>query len=294
MEDGASTGLVFNVMRFSLRDGPGIRTTVFLKGCPLRCDWCHNPESQSPVPSLLFFDERCRRCGRCAEVCPHGLADCEACGLCVEACVAGARQLAGRPMSVTQVLAEVERDQIFYDESGGGVTLSGGEPLAQPLFAEALLSGCRARRIHTALDTCGMAPTETLLRVSAEADLVLYDVKLVDDTLHQRHTGASNRLILDNLRALAEAGRAVVVRYPLIPGVNDGEEALSALAECLAAVGLCRLDVLPYHRTGVDKYRRMGLRCPSEEVAVDDPARVAGIANALARSGLKVNIGGRS
>lgn len=208
--------------------------------------------------------------------------------------MAGARQLAGRAMSVSQVLEEVERDRIFYDESSGGVTLSGGEPLAQPLFAEAVLAACRARRIHTALDTCGMAPTESLLRVSAEADIVLYDVKLVDEALHQRHTGASNRPILDNLGALAKTGREVVVRYPLIPGVNDGEEALAALAECLAALGLRRLDVLPYHRTGIDKYRRLGLRCPAEGIEGQDPRRVAAIAEALARGGLTVGIGGGS
>jgi pyruvate formate lyase activating enzyme len=294
MQLEAQTGLVFDVMRFSLHDGPGIRTTVFLKGCPLHCDWCHNPESQSPGPSLLFFEERCRGCGECAAVCPHGLTECEACGRCAEVCVAEARRLAGRTMSVAEVLAEVERDQVFYDESGGGVTLSGGEPLAQPLFAEALLAACRARRIHTALDTSGMAPAEELLRVAAQADLVLYDVKLVDDALHQRHTGASNRLILDNLRALAEAGRPVVVRYPLIPGVNDGGSALSSLADLLAAFGLHRLDLLPYHRNGTGKYRRLGLPGPPAEFPSLPVERVTAIAAALAGRGLDVGMGGGS
>lgn len=292
MQPEAQTGLVFDIMRFALHDGPGIRTTVFLKGCPLRCDWCHNPESQSPGPSLLFFEERCRGCGDCASVCPHGLTECEACGRCAEVCLTGARRRAGRATSVAEVLAEVERDRIFYDESGGGMTLSGGEPLAQPLFAEALLGACRARRIHTALDTCGMASAGTLLRVAAQADLVLYDVKLVDDALHRRHTGASNQLILDNLRVLAETGRPVVVRYPLIPGVNDGEAALSDLAGLLAALGLCRLDLLPYHPNGIDKYRRLGLPNPPAEFPALPPERVAAIAAALARRGLEVGTGG--
>jgi pyruvate formate lyase activating enzyme len=289
----APAGLVFNIMRFSLADGPGIRTTVFLKGCPLRCDWCHNPEGQGFAPSLMLFEERCRHCGDCKLVCPHGLTACETCGLCVEACVAEARQMAGRAMSVSEVLAEIERDVIFFDGSGGGVTLSGGEPLAQPLFAEALLAACRARRIHTALDTCGAAPAEALLRVSAEADLVLFDVKLMDSDLHAAHAGVPNAAILDNLRALAAAGRSIVVRYPLIPGLNDGAAALSELAAFLRALGLRRLDLLPYHRMGADKYKRLGLARPGEDIAEQDAAEVAGIAGMLRGEGLEVGVGGK-
>lgn len=286
-------GLVFNIMRFSLADGPGIRTTVFLKGCPLRCTWCHNPEGQASHPSLMLFEERCRHCGDCELVCPHGLTACETCGRCVEACVAEARKLAGRAMSVAEVLAEIERDVVFFDGSGGGVTISGGEPLAQPQFAEALLAACRARRIHTALDTCGAAPADLLLRVSAHADLVLFDVKLTDSKLHAAHTGAPNEAILDNLRALAAAGRPIVVRYPLIPGLNDGEPALFELAALLRALGLRRLDLLPYHRMGADKYRRLGLARTGEDIAEPDAAEVAGIAGLLRGEGLEVNVGGK-
>jgi len=289
---GSPAGLIFHLMRFSLRDGPGIRTTVFLKGCPLRCSWCHNPEGQSFGPSLMFFEERCRHCGDCAPVCPHGLKECEACGRCVEACVAEARQLAGRSISVAEALAEVERDVVFFDESGGGVTLSGGEPLAQPEFAEALLAACRARGIHTALDTCGMAPRDVLLRVAVHADLVLFDLKAIEGGLHAKYTGAPNTVILENLEALAAAGRSVIVRYPLIPGVNDGAGELRAMAEFLRPLGLRRVDLLPYHRMGIDKYRRLGIRCPLEEFSSPDPVRVDEVAEALRRQGLEVRMGG--
>ena len=173
------------------------------------------------------------------------------------------------------------------------MTLSGGEPLAQPRFAEALLGACRARGIHTALDTCGMAPAGELLRVSAQADLVLFDVKLVDSEAHALHTGAPNATILKNLEALAAAGRALVVRYPLIPGINDSEAALAGLATCLRGLGLRRLDLLPYHRTGVGKYRRLGLDCPTEEIPSPDAARVAEIAGRLRGEGLEVGVGGK-
>lgn len=301
MAQDAPPGLVFNLMRYSLHDGPGIRTTVFLKGCPLRCSWCHNPESQDPRPRLMFFEERCLRCGDCAALCPHrrngtaGRPDlCESCGACVEVCAAGARQMAGRWMSVEEVLAEVERDVVLYDESGGGVTLSGGEPLAQPRFAGALLARCRQRGIHTALDTCGMAAEETLLAVCAEADLVLFDLKLMDCREHERHTGAPNTPILANLRALVRTGRPVIVRYPLIPGVNDGPDALGALAGFLSGLGLRRLDLLPYHRTGWGKYKRLGAQPPAARFEPPGPGRVAAIAAWLGEKGLDVAIGGRS
>jgi pyruvate formate lyase activating enzyme len=249
----------------------------------------------------MFFEERCIGCGDCASLCPHrsnGSAGapelCEACGNCVEVCVAGARQMAGRWMSVDDVLAEVARDVVLYDESGGGVTLSGGEPLAQPQFAEALLAGCRERGIHTALDTCGMAPPDLFLRVCALARLVLFDVKIMDSALHEQHTGAGNTLILQNLRALARANRPVVVRYPLIPGVNDGQAELATLAGQLCELGLRRLDLLPYHRLGIGKYKRLGVPPPADNFARPDPARVASIAAMLGEQGLDVAIGGRT
>ena len=305
LAEAGLTGLVFNIMRFSLDDGPGIRTAVFLKGCPLECWWCHNPESQGFQPALLYFEDRCRRCGDCIPVCPRGAignqdgvvrlsAACQACGTCVEACLAGAREVAGREMTVAEVVDEVERDSVFFDQSGGGVTLSGGEPLSQPGFAAALLWECRARGIHTVLDTCGMADETTFLRVSAQADLVLYDLKLVDAALHARYTGAANAGILRNLEALAATGRPVIVRVPLIPGVNDGADQIAGLASLLHRLGLSRLDLLPYHRIGIQKYRRLGVAYRMEEVRVPSAAEIDRAAGRLRGEGFTVRVGGQA
>lgn len=301
--DDEVCGLVFHIMRFSLHDGPGIRTTVFLKGCPLSCWWCHNPESQSFEPSLMYFEDRCRRCGDCLAVCPSSAINysdgrigrpitCQACGACVEACVAGARELAGRRMAVSEVVREVERDVIFFDESGGGVTFSGGEPLSQPRFTEALLEACRARRIHSALDTCGLAEPDLLLRVSAKADLVLYDLKLLDTARHASYTGVPNALILGNLEALVAAGRPVRVRFPLIPGVNDGAEEIAELMQLLARLGLRHLDLLPYHRIGIDKYRRLGMPARLGDQPSPSAAQISQIAGQFEQHGFAVKIGG--
>jgi len=296
-------GLVFNIMRFSLHDGPGLRTSIFLKGCPLDCWWCHNPESQQFQPSLMYFAERCRRCGDCVAVCPHGAialvdgtvatsAACRRCGACVEACLAEARQLFGRRMTVSRVIQEAERDLVFFDESGGGVTVSGGEPLSQPEFAEALLAACRQRRIHTVLDTSGFAPRETFLRVSRHAHLVLYDLKFIDAGKHRAYTGVTNEQILSNLEALRELGRPVVIRFPVIPGINDGEEDIAQLAAFLSRLGLRRIDLLPYVGLGVDKYRRLGLTCRVAALRPPADARLGRIREELTEKGFAVNIGG--
>ena len=300
---GTLSGLVFNVMRFSLHDGPGIRTTVFLKGCPLRCWWCHNPEGQRLEPEVVCFPERCIRCGDCVRACPHGalrLNDhvvhdsdlCRHCGACADACPAAARQLAGRWMTVPEVVAEVLKDQVFFEESGGGVTLSGGEPLMQAPFMEALLAACRARGIHTAVETCGFASSTALRRVSGNVDLFLYDMKLMDSEKHKRCTGADNDRILKNLQMLARGGRAVIVRVPVIPGVNDDWGNLDAMCAFLSPLGLRRIDLLPYHRIGSGKYERLGV--PSRMEAVEPPAaeQMETIASRLRRNGFSVRIGG--
>lgn len=279
-------GVVFDIQRYAIHDGPGIRTTVFLKGCPLRCWWCHNPEGISPAPDLMAFEDRCIRCRTCVRVCPAGAIAfeggvrrirreaCVKCGACAEACPAGALTVVGREVGTAELLGVLERDLLLYDASGGGVTFSGGEPLLQHGFLEEVLRECRARGIRTALDTSGYAPPETLARLSPWVNLFLYDLKLVGDEEHRKYTGVSNRLIKDNLRMLVEMGRAgdIMVRFPVIPGITDTEENVEGLADLLASLGGVReVTLLPYHDVA-EKYERLGqpYRMPPRERPSDE------------------------
>jgi pyruvate formate lyase activating enzyme len=269
------TGMIFDIRRFSIHDGPGIRTTAFLKGCSLNCRWCHNPESRGVQPELIYRETRCAGCGDCLAACPpaaitwktdqpvtDGLV-CTRCGTCVEACPSGARELVGRSWTVPDVMAQLRRDSAFYESSGGGVTLSGGEPLHQPEFATALLQACKTEGLHTALDTSGFCPWETMEAVCPYVDLFLYDVKLMDDDLHREFTGVSNQLILANLRRLADLGHAIILRVPLIHGITDGEGNLRAIAELARCLpNIRRVDLLPYHDTARMKYHSLGLGYP--------------------------------
>lgn len=299
-------GLVLNIMRFSLHDGPGIRTTVFLKGCPLRCRWCHNPESQSREPELLYFEDRCIHCGDCVLACPQNALEqhlnlapqllhhpqlCRRCGECVEACPGAARQLLGRWMTVPEVLTEVLKDEVFYEESGGGITISGGEPLQQSDFVEALLAACKGQGLRTVLDTCGFADPAVLRRLSEHVDLFFYDLKLMNSEKHLRLTGVDNDLILKNLKMLAESGSAVAVRIPVLPGVNDDNENFDALSRFLSPLGIRDIDLLPYHELGNDKYRRLNLSCDMEGVAPPTTTELETIAARLRRDGFHVRIG---
>ena len=264
-------GMVFDIEKFAVHDGPGIRTVVFLKGCPLRCVWCHNPESQLAEPEILFSPEKCIGCGWCFECCPnrcHAMEEgrhvfrresCVRCGKCAEKCYAGALENVGKPMSVEAVMAEVLEDRLFYDNSGGGLTLSGGEPLAQFEFTRELLAAAKKERLHTCVETCGFTEFTRLEALLPLVDLWLWDVKATGEELHRRLTGGSAAPILDNLRRMDAAGAALILRCPLIPGVNDGEAHLrhiAGLANTLKSVR--RIDLEPYHPLGENKNRRLG------------------------------------
>ncbi|MCX5752422.1 MAG: glycyl-radical enzyme activating protein, partial [Candidatus Krumholzibacteria bacterium] len=265
-------GCIFDVRRYAIHDGPGIRTTVFFKGCPLFCRWCHNPESQSPVSEIVFSGSRCIACGACVEACPEGALStdgtgrpvagpgvCARCGACAAVCYAEARRMTGREATVEEVMAEVERDAAFYEQSGGGVTFSGGEPLMQVEFLEALLRASRKRNVCTALDTCGYAPWESIDRIRGMVDLFLYDVKIVDDARHRELTGVSNEPIIENLRALSRHGHNIRLRIPIIPGINDNEKAVWAVAALASSLpSLIGIDIIPINRLAAEKYARLG------------------------------------
>lgn len=299
------TGIVFDVKKFSVHDGPGIRTTVFLKGCGLRCWWCHNPESQHPKPEIILRPNLCIECGACVAACPQGAItwdtdhtitnreQCIRCGECAAACYADAREIVGHAMTVDAVMREILNDLPFYDESGGGVTFSGGEPLLQVDFLLALLKACKRLDIHTTLDTCGYAPTAWVNRVREYVDLFLYDLKLMDSERHRRVTGAPNTLVLDNLRLLAQYHHPIIIRIPIIPNINDDHDNMAQTAQFIRRLpGVERVDILPYHRIGIDKYERLGRGNPMPETIPPTEAHMNQIKTIFEDFGLKVNIGG--
>lgn len=269
-----TTGTVFDIQRYSLQDGPGLRTLVFLKGCPLRCLWCSNPESQSRQPELLYDAERCVLCGACVRVCPVGAVSfnsegtlsfdaelCSHCGSCVTVCPVNARRIAGETMTAAQVTDAVVRDAPFYRRSGGGVTLGGGEPTYQPEFALAILERLKRGGMDTAIETCGHADADMFMRVAGMADHVLFDVKHVDSSRHAELTGVGNELILANLNALVCGHADVTIRYPLIPGCNDSRTDLRAFAALVLDLPrVPPVELVPYHRFGEHKYRLLRRR----------------------------------
>ncbi len=299
------SGVIYNIQRYSTHDGPGIRTTVFMKGCPLACWWCHNPEGRDIEPDHSIVASRCIGCGECVDACPEGAAlltpdgptvdlnHCIHCGACAEACPTEARSFIGREISVDELLLEVGKDRVFYEESGGGVTFSGGEPLMQLDFLLAALEACREQCHHTVVDTSGSASTAVLEQVAAHADLLLFDLKHMDDAVHRRYVGASNTRILENLTLLAKMGQDVWVRLPLIPGVNDDEQNIDATAAFLASLEKqYPLHLLPYHRVGSDKYRRMGKQYPMTGLEPPSEEQTALIAEHMRSYGLEVRVGG--
>jgi len=300
-----TAGTIFDIVKFSTHDGPGIRTAVFFKGCPLHCWWCHNPEGQFPIAQLVYREERCIRCFSCVEACPNHAIKildgtptllrnaCRLSGLCVRVCQTKAREIAGKRVKVSDVMEEVEKDNIFYDESGGGVTFSGGEPFMQPIFLQNLLEACKERRIHTAVETCGFVNVETLMASRPYVDLYLYDLKVVDNETHRRFTGVSNETILKNLARLSHSHDHVIVRFPIIPGVNDDDENVLRLGEFVSSLRSVReIDVLPYHELGLEKYKRLGMINRMPKVELPSSERVSGIVENLEGFGLLVKVGG--
>ena len=296
------TGTVFNTQKFSIHDGTGIRTLIFMKGCPLRCIWCSNPESQRTGPEVMFVRSKCTGCGKCAALCREAAMDdvtfdidrsrCVKCGLCTSKCYAGAKKMTGRQVTVREMMELIEKDRIFYTNSGGGVTVGGGEPAMQHGFVEELLKACRESHIHTAIETCGYGRWQDICGMFDNADQIFFDLKAIDPELHRRLTGVSNELILHNAEQAAVRGKDVIFRIPLIPGCNDS---LTNIEETGIFVGglsgngsNVSIEILPYHDLGRDKYRWLDMDYSLEDTGKPDATQVEELKTILKNRGCSV------
>lgn len=298
-----ASGRVFDIQRYSTQDGPGVRTTVFLKGCSLRCHWCSNPESQRKPPQLLFNTHRCVKCYACVSVCPEGanrigeqgdvVLDrrlCRVCGNCIDVCQGKARRISGKSMTSDEVMRIIKKDALFFRNSGGGVTLSGGEPTQQPQFATALLKSVKQAGFHATLDTCGHCTWEALQKMLGYVDLVLFDIKHMDPVRHRILTGVSNELILENASRLSGTGIPVIVRFPLIPGSNDSAKNISAVGDYISKLGFRRLDLLPYHKFALQKYGGLNIEYQLPDVVPPTDDAIREVKTAFEAFRLKVSV----
>jgi len=299
------TGIIFDIKRYAIHDGPGIRTTVFFKGCPLTCPWCHNPEGIDRSPRVVYRKSKCIHCLECIDACPEkaltpgpeGIitdeALCDHCGACVDVCPAGARERVGKTETVASLMEVIRKDVPFFDTSGGGVTFSGGEPLMQAEFLLEMLKACGKEDIHRALDTTGYTDPETLKSVARHTDLFLFDLKFMDPKKHRHYTGVSNEQILKNLETLARLGSRVFIRIPLIPGINDDEDNINTTVSFLGHLpSIESVHILPYHDFQKSKYDTFSMNYKARDVNPPSPERVEEIRKHLAGTGFSVEVGG--
>lgn len=295
-------GLVFDIQRFSISDGPGIRTTVFLKGCSLKCKWCHNPESISSRIQMQTFFHKCINCGTCFMICEnhaHEVSDdlrvfhqerCRLCGECVSHCYSKSLIISGREMTVSEVMEEIKKDRTFYVDSRGGVTFSGGEPLLQSRYLKEILEECKKENIHTAVDTAGNVPFKAFLDVMDDTDLFLFDLKMMDREKHKEYTGASNDLILENLKKLAALRKRILIRIPVIPGVNDQKEEIRKMTDFIKALDIEAVELLPYHNLGGSKYESLSIPYELTELKTPSKEEMTVLGELFEKSGIKVKV----
>lgn len=298
------TDIIFNIQKFSIHDGPGIRTTVFFKGCPLKCLWCHNPESQNTKREMLYDRKKCVMCRTCVNVCPEkairvendsivtDMDKCKFCGKCVTYCMYEAREIAGKEYTVDDVMKVILQDKIFYKNSGGGVTISGGEPLVHIEFAEELLKRVKSEGIHTAVDTCGAVSFDVLERIAKYTDLFLYDIKLMDDEKHKEYIGVSNKLIFENLIKLSKIHGNINIRMPIIEGVNADNSHIEKTMELIKDLNIKNINLLPYHDIAKHKYYKLGLGYEEEKMAKPSDEKMNSYKEMLEKAGYEVKIGG--